>query len=211
MGIRMLRMALGGVIVGALLAGCTGSSSGPPEPGPTSAGASGTPSSGSGGPSPGGAPKVQNPLDTTAFHQDPCRALTADQLPELLGADVPGTKRRGVSAPECEWRNRSTGASFGMQFVLANDSGLSTAYAQRHTYDLWQELPPIEGYPAVVADLRDSRNTLGACTVLVGVTDSLEFSVSGNLSDAKRGKADPCQAIQLAAKLMLQTMKKGGA
>ena len=98
-----------------------------------------------------------------------------------------------------------------MQFFLPNNRGLSAAYEHKGDYDLWLELPPIEGYPAVVADNRDGRGVDGYCTVWVGVTDSLEFQVSGTVSRAKRGQVDPCEPTQLAAKLMLQTLKKGGA
>lgn len=97
-----------------------------------------------------------------------------------------------------------------MQFELANSGGLSTLYERRADKDLWLELPPIEGYPAVAASTRDTRNQ-GDCTVVVGVTDSLEFSVGATLSRAKQGQIDPCEPTQLAAKLILQTVKKGGA
>jgi hypothetical protein len=208
---RILRAMLGGVAVCALVAGCSGSSGGNPVPttgnqNPT--GSSGASSGGDDLPS-HGAPKVQNPLDTTAFHQQPCRVLTADQLP-VLGLDAPGEQRDGVGAPECNWNNRSTGASLGMQFELANSGGLSTLYERRAERDLWLELPPIEGFPAVAASARDSRSQ-GRCTVVVGVTDSLEFSVGATLSRAKQGQIDPCEPTQLAAKLILQTLKKGGA
>ena len=210
---RILRATLGGFAVTVLLAGCSDSSGGNPVPtgGQTSArSSSGAPSSSGGDGLPShGAPKVQNPLDTTAFHQQPCRVLTADQLPPL-GFDAPGEQNGGVGAPLCRWRNGSTGASLGMQFELANSGGLSTLYERRGERDLFLELPPIEGYPAVVANARDSRNTEGLCTVVVGVTDSLEFSAQGVVSRAKRGQIDPCEPTQLAAKLMLQTLKKGG-
>ena len=170
---------------------------------------SGAPSGGDDLPS-HGAPKVQNPFDTAAFHQQPCRVLTAEQLPQL-GFEAPGAQREGVGAPACGWNNRATGAILGMQFELANSGGLSTLYERRSQKDLFLELPPIEGHPAVAADTRDGRKTGGYCTVVVGVTDSLEFSVSGTVSRAKRGQVDPCEPTQLAARLMLQTLKKGGA
>ena len=210
---RIVRAALGGLAVSALLAGCSGSSGGNPVPtgDPTSAGASSsTPSSGGDDLPSNGAPKVQNPLNTTAFHQQPCRVLTADQLPQL-NLEAPGEAGKGVGAPDCTWRNRSTGASLGVQFELANSRGLSTVYERRQTFALWQEIPSIEGYPAVIAATRDTRKEIGDCEVLVGVSDSLEFSLQGVVSRAKRGQIDPCEPTQLAAKLMLQTLKKGGA
>lgn len=212
MGNCIVRAALGSLAVGALLAGCSNFSGGNPVPtgDQTSVGSPSDAPSGGGDLPSHGAPKVQNPLDTTAFHQQPCQVLTDDQLRQL-NLEAPGETGKGVGAPDCTWRNRSTGASLGMQFELANSQGLSTLYERREQNDLWIELPSIEGYPALAASTRDTRNQLGDCTVLVGVTDSLEFSVSGTLSNAKRGKADPCEATQLAANLVLQTLKKGGA
>jgi hypothetical protein len=83
---------------------------------------------------------------------------------------------------------------------------LSAVYALRETYELWQELPLIEGYPAV-AFVSVKSHPHDRCTLAVGVNDQLAFQVSGTLPSSKAGKADPCQATQVAATMMVKTMK----
>ncbi|MCI2421698.1 DUF3558 domain-containing protein [Saccharopolyspora sp. K220] len=194
------------------MAGCTSSSGGgegTPPATDSPAGATPSPASAGVGLPAHGAPKVENPLDTTAFHRNPCGLLTPDQLRQL-GFDAPGVQKEsgGTPPPSCRWDEGPAGPALEVQFVLLNDAGLSTTYERRDQFAFWQEVPPIDGYPAVVLDARgDPRFAYGSCPLYVGVTDQLEFSIFGSVFGDQRGKVDPCELTRQAAALMLQTMK----
>jgi hypothetical protein len=166
-----------------------------------------TPSAGPGTGLPAhGAPKVQSPLNVESFPQTPCRLLSAPQAQEL-GVTSPGKQREGVTSPACDWSNSDTGAGLGLQFETATKLGLSRTYELRNTYGYFIELPLIEGYPAVAAATADGRGT-GTCALWVGVTDQLAFTMSVILSiRGRQEKKDPCQAAQIAAGMMVKTMK----
>jgi len=156
-----------------------------------------------------GAPKVTDPLDTTRFQKDPCQALTADQA-QSLGTPPTGKPRNMPFGNACEWKNPDTRAHAVVHFLDRYPYGLSTEYQAREDgkLALFQVLPPIEGYPAVVSDVVDPRPT-GACTVVVGVSDEIAFEVPLQLSPENIGKKDPCEIAAMVAGMALQTMKKG--
>lgn len=191
-----------------LLAGCTGTSPGSAEPAPISSPEE-TTSSEESLPS-DGAPKVENPLDTSKFQQDPCLALTAAQAQEL---NV-GAQGKPVPAPlgnSCDWRNSDTGGHINLQFSDKYPRGLSATYRANTTgeYAYFVELPEIESYPAVARDISD-RRAKGDCLIEVGVSDRLTFQLGVVVSRANVGKKDPCEVTVQVAGMMLRTMKAGG-
>jgi hypothetical protein len=190
------------VIAAGLVTGC---SSGAGSPQPTSGGSS---SSAPSSPPAGSAPHVDNPLDTTKFQAAPCTALSATDA-QLLSVSAPGASDSNSLGPSCVWKNRDTGTSLFVSFVTANKDGLSSLYRQRDSLKLFQELPNLQGYPAVIWGQTDDRSN-GGCDVAVGVTDSLNYNVEVQSS---RGplKADPCGAAQRAATIVLGHLKNGGS
>src|SRR5689334_11056361 len=105
---RIQRSALlAGMLCLVVAGGCTTVSQGSPRP----EGSNGSDSTPSGTSAPGGddelpfagAPKVDDPLDTDRFQQDPCRTLTGEQTQDL---NLPATGKvmedtaLGVA---CEW------------------------------------------------------------------------------------------------------------
>jgi hypothetical protein len=95
------------------------------------------------------------------------------------------------------------------QVSTANRNGLSTLYQKRGEVGLFQELPPVRGYPAVIYDPIDARSS-GTCPVSVGVSDSLAYDV---ILMAPTGplKADPCGAAHQIATTVLGHLKNGGS
>lgn len=196
------------------LASCSDSEAGTPRPGDTDAPTSTTsdePPTTSSSPGDGdlpayGAPSVDNPIDSSEFEQQPCRMLTDGQVRQA-GLVPPGEPDQGAVAPSCTWRNRDSGANVNIQFDNSSRQGLSGAYGANEAgkYDLWLVLPPIKGFPAVVVDIRDLRDT-GECPILVGTSDEVTFQLSAKLSDAMVGKTDPCDAAVQVTELALQTM-----
>jgi hypothetical protein len=157
-----------------------------------------------------GAPKVEQPLDTTRYQQDPCSILTASQSQQDLNLP-PGGKPEDIALGKgCEWFNPDTRGQVTIGLLTGNTRGLSSLYDanQRGKYPYFIELPSVEGYPAVASDVADRRPT-GACIVVVGVTDQLVLDVALQLSLANVGKVKPCDKAAEVAGMAMQTMKEG--
>ena len=203
--------ALFSVLVLVVVAGCTTTSEGEPLPVTTEKTTStgDMPSTSSGQQLPfAGAPKVHAPLDTGRFQQDPCRALTTEQVQSLDFPPV-GEARDAPFGKACTWSNRDTGGRATVHFLDRDPRGLSAEY-QAHEdgkVAFFDELPLIEGYPAIVSNLEDDRS-IGRCTVVVGVSDQVRFEVPIWLSQVNIGTKDPCEIAVMVAGLALQTMKE---
>lgn len=211
MGIRRVPVMIS--LVMTVVTGCTTTSQGEPSPAATvGANTSDSISPPSGGDQElpfAGAPKVDDPLDTTRFQQDPCQALTADQTQELNLPPAGEPKDRPLGNA-CQWRNPETRADTEVHFLDKNPRGLSAEY-QAHDdgkFAYFEVLPPIEGFPAVANDVIDDRD-IGRCTVVVGVSDEIAFEVPVQLSEANVGRREPCEAAAEVAGMALATMKKG--
>jgi hypothetical protein len=193
----------------ALLAGCTTTSAGQPTPAATDT--SSTAPETSEQPEPeglpfAGAPKVDKPIDTSRFQQDPCLSLTADQATELnLGATgAPFSEPLGKA---CKWRNDATRGEAQVRFLDKDPRGLSPEY-QAEKDGKWKffvEMPSIDGHPAVARGSIDARDN-GACSVIVGASDEIAFELALQLSAANVGKKDPCSVAADIAGMALQTM-----
>jgi hypothetical protein len=191
-------------------AGCTTLSQGEPAPATTveTTSSGPQPSSTDGGQELpfAGAPKVDNPLDTTRFQQDPCQALTPEQAQGLTFPPT-GEPREAPLGKACTWTNPETEGLVEIHFSDRDPRGLSAQYKVKDEYAYFVELSLIEGYPAIAADVVEDRD-IGQCTVSVGVSDETTFSVAIRLSQVNVAEKDPCQTAAMVAGLALQTMKK---
>ncbi len=117
-----------------------------------------------------------------------------------------------AAGPSCTWfLDPVRAGSLGVTFLTANNEGLSNTYAKDKAgaWGLFETIDPIEGYPAVMADLDDARPD-GFCRIEVGIRDDLTFSAGMAASrDVSPFNADPCAAAEKAAALAIQTMKGG--
>jgi uncharacterized protein DUF3558 len=198
-----------------LVSACTSTSKGDPLPADTTGA---TPSS-STPRTPGdedgklpfaGAPKVDNPLDTSKYEQDPCKSLSAEQA-QYLNIPLTGKFDDGVAlSTACEWKNQTTRGYVRIFFLVDEPRGLSPEYKkdQKGEWAYFEVLPDIEGYPAIARDGSDERDR-GYCVVMVGVADDMAFGVSLQLSLANVGRKDPCPKAAEVAGLALKTMKQG--
>ncbi|HEV7652128.1 MAG TPA: DUF3558 domain-containing protein [Actinophytocola sp.] len=207
------RHALLAALLGLALTGCTTTSSGDPAPADSRSTSEPTEPAPSTDPAKelpyAGAPAVDNPLDTAEFQQDPCQTFTAAQAAELKL----GTSGKPVDAPlgnACEWSNDQSRGYAQIRFKDKNPVGLSGEYQadQDDKFAYFDELDPIEGFPAVADDLTDRRQR-GLCTVVVGVADDVTFATVVQLSQANIGQKDPCETAVDVAGMALQTMKAG--
>jgi hypothetical protein len=198
----------------AILAGCTSTSEGTPRPTTTSDASQSTPLSGSESPDDNdlpfaGAPAVNDPLDTQQFQQNPCQVLTEAQTQELVV--VAGEPHDAPLGNACEWKSPDDRlAAVDVEFLNEDPRGLSALYDanEKGGYVYFDELEPIEGYPAVARDGVDDR-PMGKCTVVVGTSNKEAFAVILRLSHANVGKKDPCDTAAMIAGMALRTMKAG--
>jgi hypothetical protein len=191
------------VVAVALMAGCS-SSAQPGSPQPTGGGVETSGSRTSAASS--GAPHVANPLDTSKFQAVPCTVLDTSNV-QSLGFTAPGQAESDATGPNCHWNNSETGVSLDVGFVTANKSGLSALYAKRSSLKLFQPLPDIQGYPAVIYGTIDARSS-GTCNVDVGVSDSLNVDVMLQASTGPL-KADPCGTAQKIAGMVMGHLTGG--
>ncbi len=217
MRFRLMSAVLGLLSV-VLLSGCTTTSQG--EPGAATTGTAGTATTGSTPDSPtgdpngdlptDGAPDVSNPLDTTAFQEDPCKALTASQT---QGLNVPSTGEQYDDSlgNGCKWTNAETHGETIIGFLDKDPRGLSAVYKanEQGKWAYFEELSPVEGYPAVARSQSDERAD-GYCSVVIGASNEVAFDVYLRLSQANIGNRNPCEVATQVAGMALQTMKKGG-
>ncbi|RJQ84594.1 DUF3558 domain-containing protein [Amycolatopsis panacis] len=160
-----------------------------------------------------GAPKVEHPLPASALSGQPCQeALTSDELKQILGMapagkpdNIPGLGR------DCKWHNSDSGAVVGVGYDVETHGGLSIIYQNtKPQAKVWRELPPIQGFPAVayMTSGSDTGTPADLCLVSVGIANDLSFDASLGLSDAKRGKADPCQLTARVADMVVTNLRQ---
>jgi hypothetical protein len=157
------------------------------------------------------APKVEHPLPDSVLSGDPCQtALTPDQLKQILGIAPQGERddAQGLG-PACNWHNSDTGAVVGVGYTTEQRDGLSAVYAgTKPQAKVWQELPLIQGFPAVAHSTSGADTPDNFCQVSVGISDELEFDASLILSSAKTGTADPCTLTAKVADMVVTNLRK---
>jgi Protein of unknown function (DUF3558) len=202
----ILKTTAGIVVAGALLAGCTGKSSGDPQPVTGDSSEQSSSSSNSNDQPSNGAPKVKSPFDTTKFADNPCSVLTQAQLQLLSIADPGKREDYGTFGPQCRWKETTTPQRLGFTIgAMVNHGGLSGIFAQRNE-ELVEQVPDIEGFPAVHYDPLSGRSSAtGGCAYAVGTSDQVAFSIAASGTD----RSNPCQWTRKVATLMMQTMKGG--
>jgi hypothetical protein len=203
-------LALASLLGIAIVSACTAPSEGDPRPvDPTGSTTSSSSGNGEEELPFAGAPKVNDPLDTSRYEEDPCRSLTSAQA-QSLNLPPTGTFNEATLTVGCEWFNTQTRGQVNIDFVVDDPRGLSPEYQANRSgkWEFFKELPTIEGYPAVARAGIDSRDD-GTCTVVVGVADDMAFASSVQLSLANIETGDPCKKAAEVAGLALQTMKAG--
>lgn len=194
-------------------AGCSGEDGGQSDPTPSSASDS-TASPGTSGLPNSGAPAVTNPLPESVLSGDPCEAMTPQQITDALGDGASQGERRDLDqlGPRCNWSAAtSSGGGFTLTFGTKSRQGLSSFYANaKQQMEVFRELAPIEGFPAVAYK---SSNDARECTVGVGLANEYTVSITSTQSTAKEGKADSCEGTETVMSWLVGnlTQKAGGS
>jgi hypothetical protein len=155
-----------------------------------------------------GAPKIDDPLDTSKFQSDPCLSLTLEQSEGIFGFNGPGEPIDGALGKACGWKNRDTRSAGQIDFLDKDPRGLSAEYEANEDgrWDVFEELPPIEGLPAVMRSVGDDRPN-GVCTVVIGASDEIAFQVRVRLSESNVDEKDPCDVAVDIAGEAIKTMQ----
>lgn len=213
---KLASLLVGGFAAALTLAGCSDEEPGVPDQSgnppmvPPSSTASGAPVETL---PHSGAPKVENPIaDTSQWEGDPCNLLTAQQLGSI-GLKVPDPQREDVpsTGPGCYWEFDADSASgFSVSFASqGTGKGLSNLYKHKElgTAKVFEELPAIEGHPALIFIVDEDRRSEGECSVAVGLRDDLTVGVDLTADPSTAQGKEPCEWAEKVARLAVQTMK----
>lgn len=206
-----LTIAVLGLAVALVTAGCSDSTGGTPVAGSGTTVTSTKPDpptqTSSGSEDRYGAPKVDKPLDASKYLTQPCLAISSGLLESLaLPTDgKPDTEGAiGSRAPSCSWRAGPELASAG--FLKANKNGLTDLYRGNasHPEAYWEETT-VDGYPGVFHGTPDSRGA-GQCALAVGLSEALAMLV---LESGRLGTGS-CDRAKKVAEAVIKTLKGQG-
>ncbi|HJQ46535.1 MAG TPA: DUF3558 domain-containing protein [Amycolatopsis sp.] len=202
--VRHLSAAVTAVTALALIAGCSQTTSGSPSGvgSPTTASASAS-----------GGSQVPQALDPTAYLTKPCDLVSRNVLTQL-GYTEPGTpnltsQTAVTGGPSCDWFITGSSKNFGVGVQRTSggqdNGGISKIESLNGSLFAFVEPTAVDGYPAAYADVSDRRAN-GACTLWVGITDTLTFSVG---TDRYNGAQDSCDAAKQIAAAVITTLQGG--
>lgn len=196
------------VVVAGLLVGCSTRTAGTATPATDAQGTDQPETSSQDAPPEDGAPEVEDPLEASRFEDNPCLALDAAQRGNL--ALDTGTPVRATLGKACLWENESTRSQVQITFYSKAEDGLSAQYRAQDDgkWAYFEELPAVDGFPAVARDITDNREN-GTCPVVVGISDELAFETDLRLPKADIGTDDPCDVAAEVAGMAVKTIKTG--
>lgn len=154
-----------------------------------------------------GAPTVAQPLETKSIDNDPCAVATDAQIVAITGIALNARSVDGTAkARRCSW---SLVDGFGLLSggtLVVDDRGLSSSYELHAAGKMTQfeVVPPIDGYPAVVATKAPRE---GYCPLRVGLRDDLTYLASADLSPRHPAFKDPCSVSRKVAELAIRHLK----
>jgi Protein of unknown function (DUF3558) len=161
---------------------------------------------------PPGTPNVAHPLDTANFQKSPCAVLKREQLQQLSVSANGEVSPNDPTGPACDWHDSGGPSKMAISIgFLTSGHGLADLYGQKDTFQYFQPISDIDGYPAVIAMSVD-RHTQGACSVVVGVSNQLAVNTMVQLTTVGGPPPDytnPCARNQKVAAAVVQTLKGG--
>ena len=154
---------------------------------------------------------MQNPLDVKAFEANPCSTVTPAQVEAYGLPGVAGRVNTGSPGAACSWLGASTPAKAAPALtILPEGTNLDSIYSNKDngTYAVFEVLPAIQGYPAVLTLAVDQRSS-GDCTIVVGVSDEKAILFTFQSVKGSSRLADPCGSVIEFANLAITTIKAG--
>lgn len=197
-----------------VLAACSQAEPGSPEPG-TSTSSPASPSTSSSDTA-GEVPKVDNPLDPSAYLNNPCKLVSQSDMASL-GYTEPGSANvedggddDPFAGPSCSWFAEGVEGIYvgiGTGNRDHGAGGLRSAYSNyQNGWNKYWEPTTINGYPAAFTDTHDFRSE-GEYKLLVGIRDDLTIGVltDGYVDDPDQAPED----IKTVAGMVIDTLKDG--
>ncbi|MFD2397892.1 DUF3558 domain-containing protein [Prauserella oleivorans] len=192
-----------------MLSGCSDSEGGTPTPvGQPSTQASSSAAAPSSSAAPGSdTPSVAEPLDVSSLEQDPCAALSSQQVQQL---NLQPGKRESTNsgAPVCEYEYKEdSGSQVSVILTPEFTNGIGDVYARKDALAYF-EPTEIAGYPAAYASNSDGRSE-GTCQLHVGLTDQFVVSTMVQLSSLNADYPRGCEVAELSTQTMIENLKGG--
>lgn len=155
-----------------------------------------------------GAPKVPDPIpDTARWEKSPCELLDGQQL-SPLGFDPNRTTPTDIDGgPGCTYSELSV-IEVRTTIFTGIPEGMTSLYAQRGEFALFQPTDPLKTHPAVIADVNDQRKK-GRCAIFTGLTDDLAYRTIVEADLKTQPGQHPCKFAADLTVLALHTMKTG--
>ncbi|MCU1687738.1 MAG: hypothetical protein JWQ81_8477 [Amycolatopsis sp.] len=202
---RTMAVLCGAAAMAVLTTACSHSSATPP---PTSANNTSTSATSSGLPH-SGAPKVEHPLPASVVSGTPCDGLTSQQLTQILTTVPPTRPNTDAAGPSCTWINSDKNSLVSLAYDTQDHTGLSGFYENtKPQATVWKPLPDIQGFPAVAHVTPSGGSPTDFCQVSIGIADDISVDVSIGLSDAKKGKADPCEVTAQVSDMVVTNLRQ---
>lgn len=185
------------------LAACSGTTPGDPAvPAPNVAtdqtGTSRTTTS-----NPSSVPRIANPIHAPALADEPCQALSAEQV-QKLGLSQ-GNAETDNSGPVCIWEYADVSVNQVVVGITTKfDHGLADVYKRRDALGYFKETT-VAGYPGVVVGKHGPPDK-GFCQMYVGLNHKLAPVVTAQLG----GGTDygrPCEVAKMTAENMIQNLE----
>ncbi|WP_255375505.1 DUF3558 domain-containing protein [Saccharomonospora sp. CUA-673] len=152
-----------------------------------------------------GAPAVADPLPKSALPQDPCDAVTPQQVETILGQQAQGERAdQEETGLRCRWTD-GAGAGFDIGYATETGQGLSAFYANTQPQmEIFQAVDPVSGFPAV--EYKTGHDD-SLCTVVVGLAD--DYAVGASVAQTVEANAegqDPCEPAAKVAELVVENL-----
>jgi hypothetical protein len=194
------------IAAGLLAAGCGAGSLTSPQP-KADPGAAASPS-----PAPGPDLHYPQQLDASRTINDPCTALTDDQVHKVIGSHPGGGKTEHGAGVGCSWHpsslDNTSAGSIGIEWPSGGAYGMRGFYRTKNRYGYFQPTT-VAGFPAVVASPGDTAVSVGECAIYVGVNEHRVFFSDFDSGATPPASLKPCGKARQAAKYVIQKLKGG--
>src|SRR5215217_2309854 len=139
----------------------------------------------------GKSPKIDQPLNLDRYRQNPCEALSRQQITDFLGSEIPAEPHLVF---DCIWQKHDESqASIHVFFGTASIENLSNL--KEKEYPFFKPLESIAGYPTVAYG-KTNEYSMGRCSLATGTSDDAAFDTLVSLGKNFIGEKDPCAAAR---------------
>ncbi|WP_081809826.1 DUF3558 domain-containing protein [Amycolatopsis keratiniphila] len=155
-----------------------------------------------------GAPKVSNPLKTSALESDACAAATEPQV-RSTGVTLKTAEPQVIAGGKgCLWIFTEASGTVTGNLNVSEPDGLSHLYAlkaQGSGLTTFEPVGEISGYPGVI--YANGGEGAGVCNLAIGVRDDLMYVLTTQLFKGNPQYEAPCDLLGQFAAFAIQHLK----